>query len=108
MANTESVGLVILGLTAVPAIMSAYLPSPSTAYKDGADPKRVEWLKRDAIIGASLSMGVALGASMLASRDMGAAGWLIFVGSAAMLGAFLYEYNYAVQCGRRDGNTYGN
>ena len=86
--------------------MASYLPSPSTAYKDGANPKRREWLKRHAIQGSIVAMSIAGAATLLAWPDYGQGALLIFVAAAAILGTFLWEYNYAITCGKREGNRY--
>lgn len=101
-----AIGLAILAWAEVPQVMSAYLPSPSTAYKDAANPQRIKWLKRHAIEGSIVAMSIAGAASVLAASTFGAGAWFIFIGAAVVLGSFLWEYNYAITCGAKEGNRY--
>ncbi len=101
--SEASAGLVLLGLAEVPQVMSAFLPSPTTAYQGGADPKRVAWLRRGEIIGSTVSLAIAAAVSMVAAAEMGAAAWWVFIGAAGVLGLFLWEYERAIRLGQADG-----
>lgn len=100
--SASTAGLVLLGVAEVPQVMSAFLPSPTTAYMGGADPKRVAWLRRGEIIGGTVSLTLALGVTMVARQEAGDKAWFIFLGSAAVLGIFLWEYERAIQLGQQD------
>lgn len=106
MAGGEAVaaaGLVMLGLAEVPQIMSAFLPSPTTAYMGGSDPVRVAWLRRGEIIGSGVAMGIAVGVTLIASKEMGPAAAWIFIGALGVLAIFLWEYERAIRMGKADG-----
>jgi hypothetical protein len=94
--KSSDAGLVLLGLAEVPQVMSAFLPSPTTAYMGGADPARVEWLRRGEIVGGAVSLAIAGAVSMLVGSP-----W-VFLGSAAILGVFLWEYERAIKQGEID------
>lgn len=103
-AETAAVGgLVMLGLAEVPQIMSAFLPSPTTAYMGGADPVRVAWLRRGEVIGSGVAIGIAAGVTLIAYKDIGGQAVWIFAGALAVLAVFLYEYERAIRMGRQDG-----
>ena len=104
MADKETVGLVILGLTAPSAVLSCYLPSPSTAYDKSAGsissgPESIKLLKRGEIIGSAVALAIAAGATLLASEDLGPAAAWIFIGAVALLALFLWEYESAFRKG---------
>jgi hypothetical protein len=103
--DTSTAGLVFLGIAEVPQIMSAFLPSPTTAYMGGADPTRVAWLRRGEIMGSAVSMTLALGITLIARKQAGNAAWGIFAGSATVLGLFLAEYERAIRLGQQAGPT---
>lgn len=102
--RAAAAGLVMLGLAEVPQIMSAFLPSPTTAYMGGADPVRVAWLRRGELIGSGVAMGIAAGVSLIAARDLGPGAAWIFLGALAVLAVFLYEYERAIRMGKQDGS----
>jgi hypothetical protein len=101
-ASVASAGLILLGLAEVPQVMSAFLPSPTTAYMGGADPVRVMWLRRGEIIGSAVSLSIAAAVSLVASGDMGGAAGLIFLGAVVILGLFLWEYERAIKKGQTE------
>ena len=101
--SQASAGLVLLGVAEVPQVMSAFLPSPTTAYQGGADPTRIAWLRRGEIIGSVVSLSIAAAVSLVAAEDMGPAAWWVFVGAAAVLGLFLWEYERAIRQGQQAG-----
>lgn len=103
MASVEAAGLILLGLAEVPQVMSAFLPSPTTAYMGGADPVRVQWLRRGEIIGSAVSLSIAAAVSLVASRELGPGAALIFFGAVAVLGLFLWEYERALRMGQAAG-----
>lgn len=105
--DTTTAGLVLLGMAEVPQVMSAFLPSPTTAYMGGTDPKRVAWLRRGEIVGGTVSMAIALSVTLLARKQVGDKAFWILGGSAAILGAFLFEYERALRHGERDGQGQG-
>lgn len=106
MAGAALSGLVLVALAEIPAMMASYLPSPSTAYKDAGNPKRVYWLKRHQIEGGAIALTVAAGVSLIAAQDFGFNAIWIFLASAVILGAFLWEYNYCIKKGQEEGNLY--
>lgn len=83
--------------------MSAFLPSPTTAYQGGADPVRVSWLRRGEIMGSAVALTIAAAVSLVAAEEMGASAGLVFLGAVAILGLFLLEYERAIRLGVRDG-----
>jgi hypothetical protein len=83
--------------------MSAFLPSPTTAYQGGADPARVAWLRRGEIMGSGVALSIAAAVSLVAADEMGAAAGLVFLGAAVILGLFLLEYERAIRLGQKDG-----
>lgn len=95
-------GLIFIGLAEVPQVMSAWLPSPTTAYQGGSDPKRVAMLTRGMWLGSAQAMFIAAGVTLVAGQDYGARAWLIFLAAAAMLGAFLWEYRRAMKLGEAE------
>lgn len=104
MADKEAVGLVILGLTAPSAVLSCFLPSPSTAYDKASGaisngPESIKLLKRGEVIGSSVAIAIAAGATLLASADLGASAAWIFVGALALLALFIWEYESAFRKG---------
>ena len=101
--TVAAAGLVMLGLAEVPQIMSAFLPSPTTAYMGGSDPVRVAWLRRGEVTGSGVAMGIAAGVTLIAAREMGPHAAWIFIGALAVLAIFLYEYERAIRMGKRDG-----
>lgn len=107
MASEAVSGLVLLGLAEVPQVMSAFLPSPTTAYMGGAEDRRVSWLRRGEILGSAVSLSIAAAVSLVASREMGAGAWWIFAGAAVILGLFLLEYERAIRTGAAEQQTKG-
>jgi len=103
--DIEVGGLVLLGLAEVPQVMSAFLPSPTTAYMGGASPERVAWLRRGEIVGSTISLSIAAAVSMIVSQKVGNRAWLVFFGSAIVLGVFLWEYERALRLAEEDGRT---
>ena len=106
--KTATAGLILLGLAEVPQVMSAFLPSPTTAYQGGADPERVAWLRRGEIIGSTVSLSIALAVTFVARREMGEKAWLIFLGAVVILAAFLLEYERAIRKGQENGRSNTN
>jgi len=102
-AGVAAAGLVLLGLAEVPQVMSAFLPSPTTAYQGGSDPVRVAWLRRGEIMGSGVALSIAAAVSLVAADEMGAAAGLVFLGAIAILGLFLLEYERAIRLGVKDG-----
>lgn len=100
--SEASAGLILLGLAEVPQVMSAFLPSPTTAYMGGADPNRIAWLRRGEVIGSTVSLSIAAAVSLVASREMGNGAWWIFIGAAGVLLLFLLEYERAIRKGKRE------
>src|ERR1700733_7556220 len=101
--TVAAAGLVMLGLAEVPQIMSAFLPSPTTAYMGGSDPVRVSWLRRGEVIGSGVALGIALGVTLIAAKDMGAGAAWIFIGAVGVLAIFLMEYERAIRMGKGGG-----
>lgn len=107
MADEQTVGLIVLGLTGAGAVMSMYLPSPGTAYDKaaGAIPsgqRSMALLKRGEVIGAVISLGIAAGASLIAAADLGPRAAWIFVTALAIVAWYIWEYEQAVKQGRED------
>jgi len=101
--STAAAGLILLGLAEVPQVMSAFLPSPTTAYMGGSDPVRVKWLRRGEIMGAGVSISIAVAVSLVAYDDLGPMAGLILLGAIGILALFLLEYERALKQGVRDG-----
>jgi hypothetical protein len=103
MIDVETGGLVLLGLAEVPQVMSAFLPSPTTAYMGGASPARKAWLRRGEVVGSVVSMSIAVAVSLLVSQKVGKRAWLVAGGSALVLAVFLLEYERALRQGEAEG-----
>ncbi len=103
--SAASAGLILLGLAEVPQVMSAFLPSPTTAYMGGADPTRIRWLRRGEVMGAGVSLAIAGAVSLVAADELGPGASLIFLGAVAILGLFLWEYERALREGKKDGEA---
>jgi hypothetical protein len=101
--SAAAAGLVLLGLAEVPQVMSAFLPSPTTAYMGGSDPVRVKWLRRGEIMGGGISVSIAVAVTLVAYDDLGPMAGLILIGAIVILGLFLWEYERALKQGVRDG-----
>lgn len=101
--GAAAAGLVLLGLAEVPQVMSAFLPSPTTAYQGGADPTRVAWLRRGEIMGSGVALSIAAAVSLVAADELGGAAALVFIGAVVILGLFLWEYERAIRLGIKDG-----
>ena len=99
--DSSTAGLVVLGIAEVPQIMSAFLPSPTTAYMGGSDPTRVAWLRRGEVMGGGVSMALALGITLIARKQAGPSAWWIMAGSATVLALFLAEYERAIRLGQQ-------
>lgn len=102
--NPEVAALVLLGLAEVPQVMSAFLPSPTTAYMGGAHPERVAMLRRGEIIGSAVSLSIAAAVSLIASKTAGAKAWWVFFGAIIVLVIFLFEYERALRLGEYERN----
>lgn len=102
-SGTAVAGLILMGLAEVPQVMSAFLPSPTTAYMGGSDPVRVRWLRRGEIIGSAVSLSIAAAVSLVAADELGASAGLIFLGAIGILALFLWEYERAIKLGVKDG-----
>lgn len=105
--DDADLGLVILGLTAPAAYMSMFLPSPGTAYdkasgKIASGPRALRILRRDEIIGSTVSLAVAAGVSLIAAKKLGAKAAWIFVGALVILACFVYEYETSIRAGTAD------
>ena len=101
-------GLVALALAEVPQVMSAFLPSPSTAYdkaSGGIDsgPGSMRILRRGEILGTAVSLGIATGVALIAAQQVGGHAAWIFIGAVVVLGLFLWEYERAIRMGKADG-----
>jgi len=101
--KAAAAGLILLGLAEVPQVMSAFLPSPTTAYMGGSDPVRVRWLRRGEIMGSGVCLSIALAVSLVAADELGSAAGLILAGAIVILILFLMEYERAIRLGVRDG-----
>lgn len=105
MADEQTVGIVVLGLTSAGAVMSMFLPSPSTAYDKASGciasgPESIALLKRGEIIGSVISLAIAGAASLLAAGDLGPNAAWIFIGALAVVGIFIWEYESAFKKGQ--------
>lgn len=101
------VGLIIMGLSTPPAVMSCFLPSPSTAYDKASGqissgPASMALLRRGELLGSAVAVGIGAGASLAALDTMGPSAAWIFAGVLITLGLFLWEYESAFRRGRRD------
>jgi hypothetical protein len=96
-------GLVALAVAEVPQVMSAFLPSPTTAYQGGADPERVAWLRRGEVLGGAVAIAIAVGVTLIVRADYGASAWWVLFASLAVLVLFLLEYERAIRKGQAGG-----
>lgn len=92
--NGQRAGVFLVAVAGVPQIMSAFLPSPTTAYMGGAHPDRIAWLRRGEVIGSGVSLTLVAGAAMI-EQD-----WRIFAAGVIVLALFLAEYERAIRKGR--------
>jgi hypothetical protein len=83
--------------------MSAFLPSPTTAYQGGADPERVAWLRRGEMMGGTVAVAIALGVTLIVRADYGGKAWWVFICALIILALFLAEYERAIRKGQADG-----
>lgn len=103
----STVGEIAAGILVPPAVLSCFLPSPSTAYDKASGeissgPKSMALLRRSEIIGAAISVGVAAALALVAADELGPNAAWIFVGAVALLGLFVFEYNRALRLGQED------
>lgn len=108
--SNEDAGFAVMTWTAAPAIMSCFLPSPSTAYDKAsgaitAGAESVATLRRDEIIGATIALAVAAGASLLVSARVGARAAWVFVGAVVILGVYLLEFERALRKGKAEASS---
>lgn len=96
-------GLIALGLAEIPQVMSGFLPSPATAYRDGGDVELVGFLRREEIIGSAIALGIAAAVSLIVHREYGHRAWWILIGAAVILAVFLFEYERAIRMGAAAG-----
>jgi hypothetical protein len=96
-------GLVAVATAEVPQVMSAFLPSPATAYQGGADPERVAWLRRGEVMGGTVAVAIALGVTLIVRADYGGKAWWIFICALIILALFLTEYERAIRKAQADG-----
>jgi hypothetical protein len=89
--NIEQGALVLLALAEVVQVMSGFLPSPTTAYMGGADPRRIKSLRFDEVLGASVALSIALAVAILIKNK-----WVV-VGSALVLTIFLVRFEYQLR-----------
>lgn len=101
--SPEILGLAMLGTAEVPQVMSAFLPSPSTARAKGGDPDQIRWLRRGEVIGSAVSIGIAGSITLVAYRSVGSQALMIIGGAVIVLGLFLWEYEHAIQEGISEG-----
>lgn len=103
--NAELLGLVLLAMTEVPQVMSAWLPSPATAAVSAGDEKKRRWLTIGQYAGATMSLLIGAGISALAYSTVGNAAWLIFGCVVLVLAIFLYFWRMAMKEGEDSGAT---
>lgn len=96
-------GLVALAVAEVPQVMSAFLPSPTTAFQGGADPERVAWLRRGEVLGSLVALAIAFGVTLIVRAEYGGRAWLVFTCSLIVLALFLLEYERAIRHGQAAG-----
>jgi len=104
--RSTAAGLVGAGLVVPPAVMSCFLPSPSTAYDKASGqissgPESMALLRRGEVEGTIVALGVAIAMTLLAVEDLGPHAAWIFVGAALILALFLWEYERAFRLGRQ-------
>jgi hypothetical protein len=95
----QEAALTLLALAEVPQVMSAFLPSPTTAYQGGAHPKRVEWLRRGEIVGSAVALAIAVAIWRLTGSAFP------MIGAVIVLAIFLYEYERAIRQGMAEAST---
>jgi hypothetical protein len=95
-------GLVILSAAEVPNFLAGMMPSLMTIRTFADDPEQLRALRRGEVVGSALSLGVGLGASLVADNPAP------LLASAAVLAVLLYEYEKAMRepiSNRRDLRT---
>lgn len=102
----SKVGDVAAAMLVPPAVMSCFLPSPSTAYdkasgKISSGPASLRLLKRGEVIGAVVAIAVAGALSLVAADELGPAAAWVFVGALVLLAIFLFEFERAFALGKR-------
>src|SRR5258708_14263214 len=86
----EQLGLVILAISEVPNFLAGVLPSLMTIRTFASDPEQVSALRHGEVVGGTMALAVGAGASMVSRK------WAPFLGCAATLAAFLYQYEHAI------------
>lgn len=98
---------IAMGVLVPPALLSCFLPSPSTAYDKtsgaiSAGDASLSFLRRGEVIGTGISIAVAAAISLAAVDELGPHAAWIFLGALAVLAIFLFEYERAFRIGRAD------
>lgn len=101
--NGELLGLILLALTSIPQVMSAWLPSPATAAVSAGDEKKRRWLNIGQRAGAAQCVGIGLGITVLATFTIGSKAWWIFAATMLVLAFFLYFWRMAMKEGEDTG-----
>jgi hypothetical protein len=105
--SVRAIGSVGAALLVPPAIMSCFLPSPSTAYdkasgKISSGPASMMLLRRGEVIGSAVAIGVAAALALVAVDELGPHAAWVFVGAVGILALFIMEFERAFRLGKRD------
>ena len=87
----EQLGLVILAISEVPNFLAGVLPSLFTIRTFSDDPEKVKALRHGELVGGTMSLAVGAGASLVSRSPVP------FVGCAATLAVFLWQYEQAIR-----------
>lgn len=86
----ETAGLMLLAAGEVPNFMAGMLPSLMTIKRFGATAEDRAALRKGEVAGAALSLGVGIGASLVADS------WLPLMSTVVILGIMVYMYEDAI------------
>lgn len=93
--SAESVALTILTIAEVPNFWSGFLPSLFTIghFSSDESSEAVYWIRRGEANALGLSITLGVGASLISKS------WLPLLGTLAMSGFLMYQYEHALRHG---------
>lgn len=94
--SSESIALTILTIAEIPNFWSGFLPSLFTIghFSDAQSSESLYWIRYGEANAMGLSVTLGIGASLVSKS------WLPFVGTLAMCGFLLYQYEKALGAGK--------
>lgn len=98
--DTSTAALMLSSAVAVPSVMGAFVDSPAACALGPADPDRLRELRRGEVIGAGISLGLALALSTAVESH----GALILLTSSVMVFAFVCEHERALRAAPHTAN----